>query len=267
MHKTVTIGKIFVGNNNTLSFAATETGRITPQADGRFRNEYFLTDHLGNTRTLFTDENNDGTPELLQETHYDPYGMALGNLSYETADGNNKYKYNGKELQDDLGLNWYDYGARMYDAAIGRWHVVDPMANKRNWVSSYSYCQNNPMNRIDPDGAYDTDFGVTDEGKISQIGPTNNEPDRLFALNNNGTKKDVAPIIIEKGSITASESGSYITEKDNKPITVTYHAALIKGDDQAQEIAKFLWDNTSKEWGITKAGNVEGKEGLNIIST
>lgn len=148
----------FVYHENTLSFAASEAGRITPQADGSFRNEYIIADHLGNTRTLFTDANSDGKPEILQENHYDPFCMAIGNLSYETPDGNNKYKYNGKELQDDLGLNWYDYGARMYDAAIGRWHVVDPMANLRNWVSSYTYCQNNPMNRIDPDGALDTKY-------------------------------------------------------------------------------------------------------------
>lgn len=73
MHKTVTIGKTFVGNNNTLSFATTETGRITPQADGSFRNEYIIADHqpvgrqvLGNTRTLFTDANSDRIPSFAR---------------------------------------------------------------------------------------------------------------------------------------------------------------------------------------------------------
>ncbi len=81
---------------------------------------------------------------------YRPIGDAR---EIETVDRNPyKYKYNGKEYQDELGLDWYDYGARNYDTSLGRWMNVDPLAeNGRRW-SPYNYALNNPMYFIDPDG-------------------------------------------------------------------------------------------------------------------
>ena len=63
-----------------------------------------------------------------------------------------RYLYNGKELIEDNGLHYYDYGARMYDASIGRWSVVDPMGEKYVSNTSYNYALNNPILLVDPDG-------------------------------------------------------------------------------------------------------------------
>ncbi len=68
----------------------------------------------------------------------------------------NGYKYNGKELNEDWGLGWYDYGARWYMPDLGRWGAVDPLAEKRNWLTTYNYVQNNPLTIGDPSGALDS---------------------------------------------------------------------------------------------------------------
>ena len=104
----------------------------------------YLTDHQGNVRVV-VDEN----AAVKQVNHYYPYGA----LFAESTNGNvQPYKYNGKELDRMHGLDWYDHGARHNDAAIGRWHVVDPLCEKYYDVSPYAYCAGDPVNAIDPDG-------------------------------------------------------------------------------------------------------------------
>ncbi len=139
------VGNIVYDDEN-LDFILTSEGRIKYQG-GSYTYEYFLKDHLGNTRVAFKDTNN--SPLILQEYEYFPFGMVARDYNYSS---NNKYLYNGKELQDDLGLDWYDYGARMYDPALGRWHVQDPRAEKYDSWSLYNYALNNPVLLIDPMG-------------------------------------------------------------------------------------------------------------------
>lgn len=104
---------------------------------------YFLQDYQGNNRVVV-----DSSGKVEETNHYYPFGgvfASTGNVQ--------PYKYNGKELDAKKGLNWYDYGARMYDPTLGRWHTVDPLAEKFYGITPYNYCFDNPIKYIDPDGS------------------------------------------------------------------------------------------------------------------
>ncbi|MEM9884715.1 MAG: RHS repeat-associated core domain-containing protein [Bacteroidota bacterium] len=139
------------------------TGFCTLRADNTFQYEYTLKDHLGNNRVTFADSNNDGNAtesEILQESHYYPFGLTFDRLSVTNSGTRNDYMYNGKELNDDFRLGWSDYGARMYDATIGRWNGVDPLAEEFAPWSPYSYSFNNPIRFVDPDGRAPEEYPI-----------------------------------------------------------------------------------------------------------
>ncbi|PWN59238.1 DUF6443 domain-containing protein [Chryseobacterium viscerum] len=154
--------------------------RIVPTTEGYYdalldQYIYNFTDHLGNVRLSYTDTNKDGiiqprqylsrvcdrprhgsSPicfnvwkpgEIVETNNYYPFGL-IHNYT-ETTQNVYQYKYNGKELQE---TGMYDYGARFYMPDIGRWGVVDPLAEQYRRFSPYSYTVNNPIRFTDPDG-------------------------------------------------------------------------------------------------------------------
>ena len=123
---------------------------------GVWRYNYLLKDHLGNTRQRLRGGTLDENSTVLNTTSatidYYPFGLEITPEWSSLPGTSTPYLYNGKEIDRMHGANWYDYGARMYDPVLGRWHTVDPLAEKYYHISSYVYVANNPVRYIDPDG-------------------------------------------------------------------------------------------------------------------
>lgn len=143
-------------------------GRIIPMYNPEiptlidsFRYEWVIRDHLGNGRVYFGDLDEDAKvdvggaeSEIMQEEHYYPFGLNHQGPFYPTRPVQNNYQYNNKELNEEFGLNWLDYGARFYSPALGRFPGVDPLADhpRLNSWSPYTYTFDNPIIYTDPDG-------------------------------------------------------------------------------------------------------------------
>ena len=130
--------------NGTLKMILIEDGYVTFDSNSQPVYHFYLQDHLGNNRVVAN-----ASGQVEQVNHYYPYG---GLMAESTGGDVQRYKYNGKELDRMLGLDWYDYGARHYDGALTMWGTMDPLCEKYYGISPYVYCGNNPINALDPDG-------------------------------------------------------------------------------------------------------------------
>jgi len=122
---------------------------------------------LGNVRLVFTESN--GLASIVQENHYYPFGMQQNGNWAKTQTVKNDYLYNGKELNTEIGLNWSDYGARFYDASIGRWVSPDPLAEFAPEWTTYRYGFNNPISYVDPDGLFESKETAQDYANDNNI--------------------------------------------------------------------------------------------------
>ena len=128
-----------VYENGSQKYLLTEEGYVT-LADSKYH--YYLKDHQGNNRVVIS-----STGTVEETNHYYPFGGV-----FAATNNIQPYKYNGKELDTKNGLNWYDYGARHYDAALGRFVSVDRFAEKYPLLSPYQYAANNPVVNVDVNG-------------------------------------------------------------------------------------------------------------------
>ena len=162
---------------------------------------YYLKDHLGNNRVVASSKG-----EVEQVNHYYPYG---GIMAESTNESVQRYKYNGKELDRMHGLDWYDYGARYYDAAIGRWFNSDPLAEKIPSISLYAYCMDNPIIAYDPNGM-ETHVISNSNGTYTVIGGVLNKDRNIYVYTKDKNGKYIKGKSI---GITTSTTSFYNSDK------------------------------------------------------
>ncbi|SDX56461.1 RHS repeat domain-containing protein [Aequorivita viscosa] len=195
----------FQYTNNVLDFFPHPEGYVKALPAGlgggssyQFKYVFTYTDHLGNIRLKYAqDPSNNNRISILEEDHYYPYGLKHSGYNsfhqiFTTEDGDgqgtgivltpvnpflgdsHKYKFGGMEYQDEFDINTYDFGARNYDPALGRWMNIDPLAEAMRRHSPYNYAFDNPVYFIDPDGMMPGGFAntnsVTSTGAFESYG-------------------------------------------------------------------------------------------------
>ena len=242
-----------VGTSGSVGKYNKNTGQTTYSA---FSYVFQYKDHLGNVRLSYSDNNLNGVieyvSEIIEESNYYPFGLKQKGYNNVIAGGNSlaqAFKFGGKELDESLGLNTYDFGARNYDAALGRWMNIDPLASDFQEWSPYNYALNNPVYFIDPDGqapippvGINGGFSVTNKSNQSIVIFGNNrvttKPSGL--MNNSSKDGSTVKITLEPGQ--RFESTFSTTTDDNGTETKTFDGNIIDvktGDVVSKDVGIF----------------------------
>jgi len=218
--------------NDTLLYLPHEEGRIRVNAaDTGYIFDYFVKDHLGNTRMVLTDDGNRINP-ILEATQYYPFGLTMAGISWKLPGSViNRFKYNGgnefqsKEFSNGSGLEIYDAVHRMYDPQIGRFHQIDALADVSNNYSPYSFASDNPILRNDPLGLADTT--TINDGNVATVKGIRHKPPPAFYWPNSANSDRQEWDRNERMYYSRSLNHQSLNQKDD-PTSYTSHLPMYK---------------------------------------
>lgn len=262
--------------NTNLEFFSHAEGYVkyTPPAGrglGIYSYVFNYTDHLGNIRVSYGKDPATNVLKILEENHYYPFGLKHKNynsdkLAYvkeeevfklkpiNTIPPTYKYKYNGKELQEELGLNMYDYGARNYDAALGRWMNIDPLAEQTPRWSPYAYAFNNPLRFTDPTGMSNDDVIIT-----------GNKSKEALAELQKATAGQLSLSMDSSGKVTATQvEGATLSQGASDLLAATTDKSIVVNVSASDN--DFTSDNTAPLLGAFMGNSVEGEHSFTNFS-
>ena len=150
-------GYEFYDRNLTEGKFYFSNGYVSFHSDGSFDYSAIITDYRGSTRVVMTMDSTLSTSNIVQANSYYPSGALVTDVqtSFQlgsTSGGVQTHKFLGKELDRMYGLDWYDLGARRYDAAAETFWAMDPLCEQYYHINPYAYCAGDPINYIDPNG-------------------------------------------------------------------------------------------------------------------
>ncbi|WP_282079950.1 DUF6443 domain-containing protein [Aquimarina algiphila] len=218
----------YIYKNDQLQYMSTPEGYATPEGTG-YRYVYQYKDHLGNTRLSYT-KNDAGTLEIIEENNYYPFGLThkgynntVSSLGNSTAQ---KFKYNGIEHEEVLGLDLYEMDLRQYDPSIARWTGIDPVTHHS--MSTYTAFDNNPIFWADPSGANSTrewmeENGITDDDVITIYQADDSEeenPQDDITVNSEGIVTNV--VKNKKPNRFFDEDGNELSFNDSEGVDKPY---------------------------------------------
>jgi RHS repeat-associated protein len=208
---------------------------------------YQYKDHLGNVRLSYQDINNNGSvtsSEIKEENNYYPFGLTHSGYNNVISANSNaavdKYGFGTKELQDELGLEWMDFHARNYDASLGRWMNVDPLAEQFYDTSPYTYVSNNPLRYTDPTGMAQEDIIIkgTEEYQQTVLADLQQLTDDKLQIDNTG----MVTIADSSCNDGCNAGGDLISELINHDKVVTIEKST--GGNETQVAS---WDGVSTD--------------------
>ena len=188
-----------------------------------------------------------------QRMQYYPFGLPY-EAHYQPEE--QPYKYGGKEFIELHGYDSYDFDARMYYPALCRFMTMDPLCEKYYSISPYAYCNNNPVNYVDPDGRdiWEIDYdgriinrieNKTQDAFYMVAKDSNGDYQRTFSVDEDGNKK-YNSINFEYGVITDSKKAWFFNQETS---------FSINNESDGANLFKFFANNTKIEFGLINTQN------------